>query len=289
MKRFLVSLISTILAFTAGLVTASSWSSDDRRVEPVIVNASPPCPPIALPLPPEPVQSYSVTPPNEFDFGHSGLKLTPERIKLQSTSQAYDIDVTYPQIIATPYVDQAPIRKINQHLKDSATKLYQWPLDPALVRPTQGHPGTHNTVNFTYQVGLATDSALSVHFIGYGYNGVAGRPIQDSFAVNYDLTSGKQLKLSDIFKPRSNYLEFISRRCTDDLRRRGVPPRLEGLGPAENNFKIWQITSNGIVFNFAPCEIASCSEGELSMEVSFEELEPMLNPGIPGKFNITYP
>ena len=288
MKRFLISLISTILAFTAGIITASSWSSDDRRVEPVIVNASPPCPQIAPPLPPEPVQSYSVTPPNEFDFGQNGLKLTPERVKLQSNSVGYEIDVTYPQIIATPNVDPAPIRKINQHLKDSATKLYQWPLDPA-IRPTRVEPGVHNTVNFTYQVGLATDSTLSVHFIGYGYNGIAGRPIQDSFAVNYDLTSGKQLKLSDLFKPRSNYLEFISRDCIDAMRSRNLTPNLEGLKPAAENFKSWQITPNGITFNFHACKVANCSEGELSMEISFEELEPMLNPGIPGKFNITYP
>ena len=289
MKRFFVSLISTILAFTAGLVTASSWSADSRSVDPIMVEAAPPCPPVQPP-PPVPVQSYSATPPAEFDFGQNGLKVAPERVKLESNSLGYDIDVTYPQILATPYVDEAPIRKINQHLKDSATQLYQWPLNPALqIRNAQAQSGIHNTVNFTYQVGLATDSLLSVHFIGYSYNGSAGSQPQDSFAVNYDLTTGKQLKLSDIFKPRSNYLEFISRHCIDDLRRRGAPPRLESLGAAADNFKIWQITSNGITFTFHPCQITGCEEGELSMQISFEELEPMLNPGIPGKFKITYP
>ncbi len=39
MKRFVVGLISTILAFSAGLVTASSWASESKMVEPVIVNA----------------------------------------------------------------------------------------------------------------------------------------------------------------------------------------------------------------------------------------------------------
>ena len=287
MKRFFVSLISTILAFTAGLVTASSWSSEHRLVELVVADASPPCPQ-NMPDPPATVLSYSATSPAEFHFGQNGLKLVPERVHLKSESQGYEIDVNYPQILGTPYIKETPIRKINQDLKASATKLYQWTLNPA-IRNNEVQSGIHNTVNFTYQVGLATDSVLSVNFIGYSYSGSAGRPIQESFAVNYDLTSGKQLKLSDIFKPRSNYIQFISQHSIDELRQRNVAPLIEGLEPDAENFKIWQITTDGITFTFHPCQVAACSEGELSMEISFEDLEPMLNPGIPGKFNITYP
>lgn len=285
MKRFTLSLISTILAFTAGLVTASSWTSKSEPVPTVTV--AEPCAPTPPP-PAAPVQSFTVTPPREFDFGQKGLRLVPERVQLKSESLGYDIDVSYPQILATPYADETKIRKVNQHLKDAATKLYQWPLNPA----EQSHSvrsGIRNTVNFTYHVGLATDSLLSISFIGYSYNGSNNHQLQDSFAANYDLTTGKHLKLSEIFKPGSKYLEFISRYCINELSRNDRKLVLEELEPTAENFNEWQITSNGVTFNFHGCRIAHCAEGDLAVEISFDALQPMLNPGIPGKFNITYP
>lgn len=283
MKRFFVSLISTILAFSAGLVTASSWNS--KTVEPVTLNVSQPCPP-NNPQPPAPVQSYSVTPPRELDFGQNGLRLVPERVKLESHSLGYDIDVSYPQILATPYTETTNIRKVNQQIKDTTTKLYQWPLSRA-EQHLQAK-GILNTVNFTYQIGLATDSFLSIHYIGYSHNGNATQ-VQDSFAVNYDLTSAKVLKLSDLFKPGSKYMELISRYSIDALSLNRRPINSAALQPTAGNFKVWQITTQGISFNFPTCRVANCSEGELIVQIPYEELKPMLKPDLPGKFNITYP
>jgi hypothetical protein len=285
MKRFFVSLIATILAFTAGLVTASSWSTEYRVVAPVAVHDAPPCPP-AAPQPPAPVLSYSATPPAEFDFGQNGLKLVPERVKLESTTLNYDIDVSYPQILAIPSTETTNIRRVNQQIKDTVTKLYQWPLSREEQVSYPYGRTIRNTVNFTYQVGLATDSFLAVHFIGYSANN-RGTQRQDSFAVNYDLTSGKLLKLSELFRPGLNYMAYISRYSIGGISRRTVKP--EALDPASGNFDVWQITPQGIAFNFPACKVADCTEGELIVQISFDDLRPILNPDIPGRFNITYP
>ena len=287
MKRFFVSLISTILAFTAGLVTASSWSTENRVVAPLVANAAPPCPP-ALPQPPAPapVLSYSSTPPAQFDFGQNGLRLVPERVKLESNTLGYDIDVSYPQILAIGHTETTNIRKVNQQLKEAATELYEWPMSREAELSYAAGKGIRNTVNFTYQVGLATDSFLAVHFIGYSFYGHSTER-QDSFTVNYDLTSGRPLKLSELFKPGSDYLELISRYSIDALRMRGG--RIKALAPESGNFNVWQITTNGISFNFPACKVAECAEGELIVQISYEDLKPILNPNIPGKFNFTYP
>ena len=288
MKRFCGSLIATILAFTAGLVTASSWTSEIRLVEPAVVEASPPCPPNEPP-PPAPVLAYSDTPPDAFDFGQNGLRLVPEWVKLESNTLGYDIDVAYPQILVTPYRETTTnIEKVNQQIRDTATKLYQWPLSRKEQSAyLNNSKAVRNTVNFTYHVGLATDSFLSISFIGYSFSGSDSNKLHDSFAVNYDLTSGRTLKLADIFKPGSNYLAFISRYSIGELSRRGVKP--ERLDPASGNFDVWQITTNGISFTFHACKVALCSEGEVLVQIPYEELRPMLNPDIPSKFNITYP
>ena len=290
MKRFFVSLISTILAFTAGLVTASSWSSDlGRRGEPILVDAAPPCPPALPPPPPAPVNSLTVTPPIEFQFGQNGLRLVPERVQLKSESRGYEIDVSYPQIIGTASSDLTKLGKVNKHLKDAATKLYQGPLSQS-EQSNYSQSGIHSTVSFTYQVGLATDSFLSVHFIGYSYESGSNGQVHNSFAVNYDLTAGRQLKLSELFKPGSNYLEQISQYCIKNVST-SLPVGLKvwALAPEAGNFAVWQLTPNGLKLNFETCQIAPCAEGDFNVEIPFSEMGSTLNPGIPGKFNITYP
>lgn len=293
MKRFFVSLIATILAFTAGLVTASSWNSKKAwNVAPVSVNVLDRCPP-NQPQPPPPsaqINALSFTAPRDFEFGQNGLRLVPERVKLDSVSLGYDIDVNFPQIVGSPDTETPNIRKVNQLIKDTATKLYQWPLNRGEQLHYLEQGGTRNTVNFTYEAGLATDSFLAIHFVGFGARHGGHDQIQDSFAVNYDLTTGKQLKLSELFKPGSKYLEVISQYVIKDVSK-SLPRGLNeaALEHEAENFDKWQITTNGITFEFATCRIAPCSEGDFQVEVPFTELKSMLKADIPGRFDITYP
>lgn len=286
MTRFAISLIASILAFTAGLVTASSWSASDRKeVDPVAVNVNP-CPPI-LNTPAPVLATEPVTPPRELDFAQGRLKLVSETVRLDSESQRYNVDVSYPQITGS----EAPqIRTVNQHIFGEATKLYQWTVTPPNAYRAPGiGPGVYNTVNFTYDVNLATDSFLSLDFIGYSYGRGADYPIQRSFALNYDLKSGKALKLTDIFRPGSKYLEYISNYCVLQLSKKPAPLILEGVAPIAANFERWSITSHGITFYFGACKVMQCAEGEQNVQIPFSEVKGLLNPGVPGKFQITYP
>lgn len=293
MKRFAVGLVSSILAFTAGLVTASSWSLHrDRYVDPrpVASVTTEPCAPGQQSVRAA-LESYSVTPPREFEFGHNGLKLVPERVQLTSESLGYRIDVSYPQILATPYTDVRNIKKVNQHLKDTATKLYDWPTTAAAqAEQRNAKSGIRNTVLFTYQVSLSTDSVLSVKFVGYGFNGVTTTTVQDNFTLNYDLTTGRALELAEIFRGDSQHLGFISRYSTREL---GGSANLElnheGLEAKSKNFRNWLIAPSGISFDFPACQVAACSVGELTVLIPFEVMKPLLQPDVPSKFYITYP
>jgi Protein of unknown function (DUF3298)/Deacetylase PdaC len=291
MKRFALSLISSFLAFTAGLVTASSWNATRHAVaEPIVLERCPP------PSQQETVgvsinSSLTKAPDREYPFGH-GLKLVPENVQLKSESLHYDIDVKYPQIVGN---DTPGIREINQRMKELATAKYQWPLNESRVdirRDQEMLPGTYNSVNLDYEVSVATDSFLSIFFMGYSYGVGAAHAVQESKAVNYDLSSGRELQLADLFKSNSRYLEFISKYCIEQLSETaGVPDRLNKgrLMPSAKNFDNWHITSSGISLNFDACEIVACAEGDQAVEIPFSELKEFLNPGIPGKFKITYP
>src|SRR5262245_21873915 len=101
MKRFAVSLISSILAFTAGIFTVSSWHSNKNRaaVEPVIVNAAP-CPPV-INVPAPVNASTTINPPRELDFAQGRMKVVSEQVKLDSERLHYNVNVNYPQIVGS--------------------------------------------------------------------------------------------------------------------------------------------------------------------------------------------
>ena len=288
MKRFAVSLIASILAFTAGIFTASSWNSNKHRVaaETVVVNAAP-CPPVVNVSPTVNV-SGNVTPPRELDFAQGRMKVVSEQVKLSSERLRYNVDVNYPQIVGS---DALPIRSVNLNLSTAANRLYGWALDPVKSGLPDNGVGVpvYNTVNFTYEVNLATETFLSVNFRGYSYGRGNEFPEQRFFAVNYDLNTGKQLTLTDIFRPGSKYLDFIAEYCTIDLSRRPSPIIGGSIAPTASNFGSWYITANGIIFYFEPCKVMSCSEGEQTVQIEFDRLKMLLNPGVPGKFQITYP
>jgi len=287
MKRFAVSLIASILAFTAGIFTVSSWNSNKHRVsaERVIVNT--PCPPAINVAPPVNV-SGTVTPPRELEFAQGRMKVVSEQVKLSSERLRYNVDVSYPQIVGA---DTPAIRSINQYLSGEANRLYEWAVDPVKSGLPDNEIGSsvYNTVNFTYEVNLATETFLSLNFRGYSYGRGNDFPEQRFFAVNYDLKSGKRLTLTDIFKPGSKYLQFIADYCTVEISRRPPPIMGGSIAPTTSNFGSWYITANGITFYFEPCKVMSCSEGEQTVQIPFDEVRELLNPGVPEKFQITYP
>jgi hypothetical protein len=291
MTRFAVSFIGSLLAFIAGLITAASWKPNRPTVvhsPPIVVER---CPPGQAHSPVLSQPSYTVTPEiSEIVFAQGRLKLVPERLRLKSESLRYDIDVTYPQI-AGP--EDAEIRKVNQIIRQRVTEGLEWPLRPAeavlrLARDEQ--PLAFNKINLIYETGLATDTYLAIRIMGYSDTINAPGAITHNLVMNFDLASGKQLKLSDIFKPGSKYLEIISLYCIDDLERTtGRAPSRTALAPLAENFANWQITSNGISFNMDGCKVYACKESDTTVEIPFSEVKRFLNPGIPGKFNITYP
>jgi hypothetical protein len=117
-------------------------------------------------------------------------------------------------------------------------------------------------VDLDYEIRLATNSLLSIYFVGYSYGIGAAHSVQYSFIVNYDHVLRKQLKLSDLFKPHSKYLSFISNYCIDELSKRSEFMFKEALAPVAENFERWNITRDGIRFNFEACKVFSCAGGE---------------------------
>ncbi len=117
--------------------------------------------------------------------------------------------------------------------------------------------------------------------IGYGYGIGAAHSVQFSLVVNYNLRTGKELQLAEIFKRNSNYLNLISNYCIRELSDQGSQLLFkEHLDPRSENFESWSVTHIGIRFNFDSCKISPCAEGKQEVEIPFITLEQLLNPTI---------
>ena len=273
MKRIAVNLATGLLMFICGVVFSLLFVT---RQQPKETSPAPAVQPVLVTQP----EPSDITPEDEAEvvFGGGRLRLVPDEVKLKSERLRYDIDVRYPQIVGS---NEPHIQRLNRHLKELATKQYGWQLHPTreeLRFYESGHPEAFNTIDLDYEVVSATDSILSLYFMTYSYGIGAAHAVHQSFTVNFDLVSGKELKLTDLFKPGAKHLQFISRFCEKELSEQEKLSLLpEGITPVAENFHSWNITATGIRFNFDACQVFGCSAMEKSVDIPFGKLKSMFS------------
>ena len=266
---------SAFLAFILGTIAHSQWSEFTSP------KSSPPPVNVAQPTINEPTTAPVDTAPPvraldpSFGLG-GGLRLVSNEVQLKNEFLRYKDYLNYPQIEGS---DAFPIRKLNKDIESLATKQYQWLLNPSraeLRDYKKGlHPEAFNSLDLDYHVILATDSFLSLYFEAFGYGIGAAHSVQYSFVINYDFRSNRMVKLSDMFRPGSKYLDAVSEYCIEELSRREDGEHLSKneLAPRVRNFESWNLTPNGIRFNFDACKLLGCAAGKQTVEIPFTALK----------------
>ena len=231
--------------------------------------------------PETPLAVITPTPEQEVSLGEE-LKIVPVSIAKKNESRRYQIDVVYPQIEGSK---NPGILRLNRRIKDLVAKQYQWLIQPTKEdrRHYEKWPGVFNSVDLHYEVVLATDHLLSIYFEEYSYGIGAAHSVQQSFTVNFDLSSAKPVQLAALFRPNAKHLQFISDYCIRELSRddqyaMADPLLKEELAPKLKNYESWNITKKGIRFNFDACKIDGCAAGKKEVEIEFSALKEKLNP-----------
>jgi hypothetical protein len=91
----------------------------------------------------------------------------------------------------------------------------------------------------------------------------AAHPGLYSITLNYDLGQGKELALSDLFLPNSNYLEVISNYCMAELSKQPFfdVPFSEGAQPSPDNYRNWNLTPDGLMISIDEYQVAPYAAG----------------------------
>lgn len=222
------------------------------------------------------------------DFSRSGLKLITEKINEDNRNKKYTIDAEYPQINGS---SDYHVEEFNQNVKAMVTKeVTEWKKG-AGREPGEKDPvpaASNDYLNIDYNTTLATDDLISIQFVVDTYAHGAAHGSQAVEVVNYSLKSGKPLRLADLFKPQSNYLQAISTYCIKDLKKQArkdnpQEPLLpddwieKGAAARANNYKNWNITRKGLLITFDVYQVGPYASGPQQVVIPYSALKEMVN------------
>lgn len=214
----------------------------------------------------------------------SGLRIVAKESKEEDKKKKYWFYAEYPELTgaANPNAD-----KFNAEAKQLVMKETQDFKQGESEMSAEDMPAGTDSNSFLeigYDVTLAKDDLISVVFGISVYSRGAAHPNHYTRVINYDLKNGKTLKLADLFKPGSAYLETISSYSIDDLKKQAAvneaPPDMidEGAGPNLDNYQSWNISKKGLYITFDPYQVASYAEGPKNVIVPFASLKEIIKP-----------
>lgn len=212
------------------------------------------------------------------------VELVSKQIKETDKKLVYEVSAHYPQLNGG---NNPNFEKFNQVARGLVTKkVAGFKKDMA---PEEGEePRPENSMGSSLDVGytlmLAQDDLVSVKFdVGSYYQGAA-HPNSHSDVVNYDLKNGKVLKLGDLFKPGSKYLQAIADYSIADLKKQGKEKGLidgeieNGAAPLAKNYQSWVITKKGLGITFDAYQVGPYAAGPQSVMVPYSVLKDIINP-----------
>lgn len=136
-----------------------------------------------------------------------------------------------------------------------------------------------SSLDATYALVLQQGDLWSLELSFSVYLAGAAHPYDYTITVNYDVGQGRQLALSELFLPNSNYLEVISNYCITELKKQPYADSfsLQGASPTPENYRNWNITNDGLLITFDEGWVAANAAGAQKIVVPYSELQAMIN------------
>src|SRR5579872_5599984 len=175
----------------------------------------------------------------------------------------YTIDYHYPQITGENLSKSA--QEFNRLVTDMVGKSVQQFKN--YVKADMPHMQTlpdsvkHNSFLMDYKIDVvkpAKDILLSLRLSIEGMQAGRAHPYHTHQVLNFDLNRGKALTLHDLFKPRVNYLNTLSKYASHQLNTKLQDKWMikEGTAPLAKNYQLWNLNNNGILITFEEYQVA---------------------------------
>lgn len=209
-------------------------------------------------------------------------------IKYQYAKPKITIKSVYPQLqsdSANQYVDrfnqlvldkiQEKIRQFTQQVKENQSAAQRLP--KSLVK---------NELYIDYDTSAMNpddNQLISIRFSIQAYIGGMAHPHHQHDVLNYNLDTGEQIELSNLFQASADYLTVLANYTNQVLSKR-LPNKemvANGTTPTASHFRNWNIKPNGLLFTFDEAEVAPYVDGAQTVLVPYSILKAIISPDSP--------
>ncbi len=214
-------------------------------------------------------------------------QIEQKEIKKEVTKpKKYELDISYPQIKGLNNKSQDMFNDLMKTRMNAEVDTFvNWMKDWEVNKETKDFGSYYeieDTVLFMNSKQVSTIFNVAIFFAG------AAHPNHWSYSINYDMEKNKEFTLSDLFT--GDYVNKISEYCIKDITKQKkteyLPDlkepdefTLEGAGPKEDNFKVFNFTSDGFLITFSTYQVGAYAEGPMEVLIPYNYLKDNVKSG----------
>ncbi len=124
------------------------------------------------------------------------------------------------------------------------------------------------------------DHLISVRFTMQGFIASMAHPYHYHRVITFNLDTGEQLELADLFAPNTDYLTVLSTIARNSLSKHLANKNMveEGTLPTLNNFKNWNLKPDGLLITFDEYQVAPYVNGAQTVLIPYPDLKAIVEP-----------
>jgi len=195
-----------------------------------------------------------------------------ETVTIKKETSEYILDIKYPQQLPSSEENAA----IKELIKKTRSSFMSELIEDASVAADA--PGK-TSLNISYSIPYQTKTALSVRFDVSIYHRGSAHPYSIAKIINF--VNGHQVKLSDLFIEKTDYLKSIAVFCNKVITARNIsdaPLIKEGTTAKDENYQNWFFTPKGIAVVFNAYQVAAYVYGEQTVMIPLAHLSTLIKP-----------
>ena len=196
--------------------------------------------------------------------------------------QRHSIAVLSPYFKEHEFFCKCPDYKANYHIPFDLTgfkgvdqKLVE--LHKELGAVSYVEMGSYFDLN--YSLVSARGDILSLKLKVASYHDGAAHPFQFSRTFTFNLATGHQVNLDQLFLPGMNYLQVLSDYCKTELERRDIAFGASSIGadPNPDNYRNWNISADGLEITFDEYQVAAYAAGPQVVIIPYAKLAGVID------------
>lgn len=264
------SLISIVV-----LIALGSCASRGPNIQTKLTSHPAPTPtPSPTPALPDRAQEIKNDWPKLFEFSNNSID------RRFFDKHGYDLAAEYPELSSPNH----KVRRFNKWIRSKIlayTNQFRRLADAEQRKKKKLKPRLWG-LDLSYVIYFSNERLISLRLAHSVMEAGQMHPISYYETINYDLETGKQLRVRDIFK--RGYLKRLSNYSRKELTERYALVTqdwmMNGTRPTAGNFTNWNLVPDGVLLSFEDYQVSAHSFGQPEFVVPFSALQGTLRRDI---------